>query len=205
LPVSGPPRNVPGMPMITIEPATSDRFDDVEQTFDNGGDGRGCQCQWWMIPNVEFQRISTEDRKGLLKNELDAGPPPALIASVDGEAAGWVRVGPRVRQVRIARTREIAGATVQPLDDPSVWSVSCFVVRKEHRGLGLTAALLDAALAHAREEGARVLEAYPIDATVGKHSPNELYRGVLSVFLAAGFTEVARPRPDRALVQLDLT
>ena len=148
---------------------------------------------------------STADRELLLKNELDAGPPPALIASVDGEAAGWVRVGPRVAQVRIPRTRQIAGATVQPLDDPSVWSVSCFVVRKEHRGLGLTAALLDAAVAHAREGGARVVEAYPIDPTVAKHSPNELYHGVLSVFLAAGFTEVARPKPDRAVVQLEFT
>ena len=155
-------------------------------------------------PNAEFQRISTDEREVLLKKELDAGPPPALIAYVDGEAGGWVRVGPRIAQVRIPRTREIAGATVQPLDDASVWSVSCFVVRKEHRGLGLTAALLDAAVAHAREGGARVIEAYPTDPTVAKHSPNELYRGVLSVFLAAGFTEVARPKPDRALVQLEL-
>jgi GNAT superfamily N-acetyltransferase len=158
-----------------------------------------------MITNAEFQRTSTDQREALLKKELDAGPPPALIAYVDGEAAGWVRVGPRLAQVRIARTREIAGATVQTLDDPTVWSVSCFVVRREHRGLGLTASLLKAAVAHARERGARVLEAYPIDPTVTKRSSNELYRGVLSVFLAEGFTEIARPKPDRALVQLELS
>jgi GNAT superfamily N-acetyltransferase len=192
------------MSTITIEPAAADRFDDAEHALTGGGDGRSCQCQWWMITNAEFQKLSTAEREALLKREMDAGPPPALIAYVDGEAAGWVRVGQRIPQVRIARTREIAAATAQPLDDPSVWSVSCFVVRKEHRGVGLTAALLDAAVAHARGAGARVLEAYPIDHTAAKHSPNELYRGVLSVFLAAGFTEVARPKPDRALVQLEL-
>jgi GNAT superfamily N-acetyltransferase len=192
------------MPTITIAPATADRFDDAEHALTGGGDGRSCQCQWWMITNAEFQKLSTAEREAMLKRELDAGPPPALIAYVDGEAAGWVRVGPRIPQVRIARTRDIAAATAQPLDDPSVWSVSCFVVRKEHRGQGVTAALLDAAVAHAREGGARVLEGYPIDHTVGKHSPNEFFRGVLSVFLAAGFTEVARPKPDRALVQLEV-
>ena len=67
-----------------------------------------------MIPNAEFQKLSTEERTALLKRELDAGPPPALIAYVDGEAAGWVRVGPRIPQVRIARTREIAAATTSP-------------------------------------------------------------------------------------------
>ncbi|MGC5169568.1 N-acetyltransferase family protein [Microbacterium sp. DT81.1] len=192
------------MPKITIEPATADRFDDAEHALTGGGDGRSCQCQWWMITNAEFQKLSTDERERLLQRELDAGPPPALIAYADGDAAGWVRVGPRVPQVRIARTREIAGATAQALDDPSVWSVSCFVVRKEHRGLGLTTALLEAAIAHARKGKARVIEAYPIDPTAAKHSSNELYRGVLSIFLAAGFTEVARTKPDRAIVQLEL-
>ena len=190
------------MPRITIEPATADRFDDAEHALTGGGDGRTCQCQWWMIPNAEFQKLSTEDLTGLLKRELDAGPPPALIAYVDGEAAGWVRVGPRIPQVRIARTREIAAATTEPLDDPGVWSVSCFVVRKEYRGLGLNTALLEQAIAHARKGGARLIEAYPIDPTAAKRSSNQLFRGVLSVFLAAGFTEVARPKPDRAIVQL---
>ena len=49
-----------------------------------------------------------------------------------------------------------------------------------------------------------MIEAYPIDPTAAKHSSNELFHGVLSVFLAAGFTEVARPKPDRAIVQLAL-
>ncbi|HWI31774.1 MAG TPA: GNAT family N-acetyltransferase [Microbacterium sp.] len=193
------------MATITVEPATSDRFDDAEHALTGGGDGRSCQCQWWTIPNAEFQKLSIAEREALLRNELDAGPPPALIAYVDRQAAGWVRVGPRTAQVRIGRTREIVGATAQPLDDPSVWSVSCFVVRREHRGRGLNAALLEAAIDHARARGARVIEAYPLDPTAAKHSSNELYRGVLSVFLAAGFTEVARPRADRAIVQLELT
>lgn len=192
------------MPTITIAPATADRFDDAEHALTGGGDGRSCQCQWWTITNAEFQKISADEREALLKSEVDAGPPPALIAYVDGEAAGWVRVGPRDAQVRIPRTREIAAATAQPFDDPSVWSVSCFVVRKEHRGLGLNAALLEAAIDHARTGGARVIEAYPIDPTAAKRSSNELFRGVLSVFLAAGFTQVARPKVDRAIVQLEL-
>jgi GNAT superfamily N-acetyltransferase len=192
------------MPTITIEPATAARFDDAQHALTGGGDGRTCQCQWWMIRNADFQRLSTQERTSLLQRELDAGPPPALIAYVDGEAAGWVRVGPRVAQVRIGRTRAIADSVVDALDDISVWSVSCFVVRKEHRGRGLTRVLLDAAVTRARESGARVLEAYPIDTTVTKRSTNDLYHGVLSVFQEAGFTEVARPKPDLVIAQLAL-
>lgn len=140
------------MAEIVISPATAGRFEDAEHALTGGGDGRSCQCQWWMMPNAQFQRLDTAERTDLLRNELAvASVPPALIASVSGEAAGWVRVGPRVHQVRIARTRALAANTELPLDDPDVWAISCFVVRREHRGIGLNARLIDAAVAFARE------------------------------------------------------
>jgi GNAT superfamily N-acetyltransferase len=190
---------------ITIEPATADRFDDAQHALSGGGDGHGCQFQWWMITNAEWQKTSQEQREGLLRDEMDAGPPPALIAYVDGEAAGWVRVGPRTAQVRIGRTRNFAATSEQPWDDDAVWSVSCFVVRKEHRGQGLNTRLLEAAIDYARASGARVIEAYPLDPQAGKKIPvNDLYHGVLSTFEDAGFREVARPQPHLAIVSLDL-
>ncbi|HEY9308345.1 MAG TPA: GNAT family N-acetyltransferase [Microbacterium sp.] len=193
------------MTTITIEPATADRFDDAQHALSGGGDGYGCQCQWWMMPNSEWQKTSREDREGRLRDEIDAGPPPALIAYVDGEAAGWVRVGPRTRQVRISRTRTLAAHSEEPWDDDSVWTVSCFVVRKDHRKQGLNARLLDAAIDYARRSGARVIEAYPLDPGAGKKIPvNDLYHGVLSTFEDAGFREVARPQPHLAIVSLEL-
>lgn len=193
------------MPQITIEPATPERFADAQHTFDNGGDGRGCQCQWWTLTNAEFNATSKDDRARLFQAEIETGPPPGLIAYVDGEPAGWVRVGPRTRQRRLARTRKIAGASAEAWDDESVWAVSCFVVRKEHRGQGLHGRLLAAAVDFARESGARVLEAYPLDPELGgRKSTNDLYHGVVSTFAGAGFREVARPRSDLAIVALDL-
>ena len=193
------------MATITIEPATADRFDDAQHALTGGGDGASCQCQWWTITNAEWQQTSTDQRRELLRDEMSAGPPPALIAYVDGEAAGWIRVGPRTRQARLPRTREFTTHSEQPWEDDSVWAVTCFVVRREHRGEGLNARLLDAAVDFARAHGARVIEAYPLDpARGGKKSSNQLYRGTVSTFEDAGFREVARPKPDRAIVALEL-
>ena len=192
------------MAQITIEPATPARFDDAQHALTGGGDGRHCQCQWWTITNAQFNALSTDERRELLRDEIESGPPPALIAYVDGEAAGWVRVGPRTAQVRLSRTKRFA-ASEEPWNDDSVWAVTCFVVRKEHRGAGLNAILLDAAVAFARDGGARVVEAYPVDPALGrKKSSNDLYHGVVSTFLSAGFREVARPSPDRPIMALDL-
>jgi GNAT superfamily N-acetyltransferase len=193
------------MGTIRIELATASRFDDAQHALTGGGDGRSCQCQWWTLTNAQFNAASAAERTQLLRDEIASGPPPALIAYVDGEAAGWVRVGPRTAQVRLSRTKNFA-ASEEPWDDESVWAVSCFVVRKEHRGAGLTTQLLRAAVDYARDHGARVVEGYPVDPGAGrKKSSNELYHGTVSTFAAAGFREVARPRPEVAIVAVDLT
>lgn len=141
----------------------------------------------------------------LLHDEIDAGPPPGLIAYVDGVAAGWIRVGPRTTQTRILRTRSIAAATSEPLDDASVWAVTCFVVRREFRGQGLTAQLLTAAIDYARHAGARTVEAYPVDTSDGNHRSNELFHGTLSTFLAHDFRRTGELTRGRVLVVRDLT
>ena len=74
------------MPTITIEPATPGRFDDVEHALTGGGDGRSCQCQWWTLTNAQWQATTTEEREQLLRDEVTTGPPPGLVAYVDGEA-----------------------------------------------------------------------------------------------------------------------
>ena len=202
------------MAEIVIAPATADRFDDAEHALTGGGDGASCQCQWWMMPDAEFQQLSTDQRRELLRNEMREETPPGLIATVAGTAAGWVRVGPRPTQPRLARTRAIAPGMQGDLEDAQVWAVTCFVVRREYRRQGLADSLLRAALSFATDAGAEALEGYPVDtdapsttgATERRRRPsNGLYHGTLSMFERAGFHEVARPQPHRAVVSLALS
>ncbi|MET2012893.1 GNAT family N-acetyltransferase [Microbacterium chocolatum] len=193
------------MSRVSVEAASADRFADVQHALTGGGDGASCQCQWWTLTNAQFSATGVDERRRILRDEIDVGPAPGLVAYVEGVAAGWVRVGPRVRQPRLERTRAFASVSDQPWDDASVWAVTCFATRREHRGEGVTATLLDAAVAFARDGGARVLEAYPIDPEAGRrHTANSLFHGILSTFLSAGFREVGRSRPDRVVVALDL-
>ena len=76
--------------------------------------------------------------RALLRTDLAQTPASALIAYVDGEPAGWVKVSPRPDQPRLALTKAFQQSP-EPFDDTSVWAISCFVVRREHRGVGLAA------------------------------------------------------------------
>ncbi len=188
------------MASITTERATISRWDDVQHSLTGGGDGRSCQCIWPVVSNKEWQSTTVKQRRDMLKDEIVAGRPPGLIAYVDGEAAGWIRVGPRSAQTRIVRTRAIVAATAEPLDDASVWAVTCFVIRRDHRGKGLSAQLLKAAIEYAHESGARLIEAYPVDTSEGTHHSNDLFHGTLSTFLAHGFRQTEPLTRGRVLV-----
>lgn len=192
------------MSQISIEPARADRFTDAERALTGGGDGADCWCQWWMLAPKDFEATSVDERRERLRQDLSAPVPSALIAYVDGDAAGWVKVSPRPDQPRLARTRNIQ-TSPEPMDDRTVWAITCFVVRTEHRSRGIASRLLDAAVDHARANGARIVEGYPLDTDVKRFSTNDLYHGTLSSFLAAGFTETARPGAARPIVAKDVS
>ncbi len=195
------------MSEFRIERATAVPFADVVSTLTGGGDGASCWCQWFQITRAEMSALSVEERRDRLRDELaSTSPSPALIAydgpGADAPAVGWIRVGPRTGQPGLARTRIVRRGSDEPAADADVWAASCIAVRREARGRGVARALVGAAVRHARDHGARVLEAYPIDLDRGVGGSNDLYVGALSTFLREGFEVVARPTVKRAVVAL---
>lgn len=189
----------------SVVPVSADRWDDLQTVLHGGGDGPSCQCMWQLIRAKDWTSTTVAQKRDLLHDEVVAAdPPPGLLAYVDGDPAGWVRVGPRPPLARLVASRIVKSGSREPLDDPSVWAVSCFSVRREFRGSGVAARLLTAAIDAARAGGARVLEAYPFDLAAGPRTSNELYHGALTTFEVAGFAVVARPTPARAVVAREL-
>jgi len=114
--------------------------------------------------------------------------PIGLLGYLDGQPVAWCSIAP---STTFRRLRD----DVEP--DDRVWSITCFFVRREHRGQGLTKLLLDAAVRHAKQRGAKIVEGYPVDAS----SPSYRFMGFVPMFKAAGFKEVARAGTRRHVVR----
>jgi ribosomal protein S18 acetylase RimI-like enzyme len=107
-----------------------------------------------------------------------------------------VSIGPREDYAKLKRS-----PVMKAVDDQPVWSVICFVVPSEYRGLGVARALLQGAVAYAKRHGASLIEAYPVDKPV--HSSDDpMWFGAKSMYDSAGFKEVARRKPQRPIVRL---
>ena len=92
---------------------------------------------------------------------------------------------------------------MKPVDDQEVWSVVCTYVAKPYRGRGVQHRLLAAAVDHARDQGVRMLEAYPVDKPQRSHD-DFMFFGSRSLYEKAGFAEVVRRSPTRIVMRKPL-
>ena len=183
--------------MLEVQPVTADRWPDLERLFGPSGAYSGCWCMWFRQSSAEYDRDHGEPNRRAMRGLVRANRVPGLIGYVDGEPAGWISVAPREEFGRVERSR-----ILRRVDDRPVWSVVCFFIHREHRRTGVGRALLEAAVSHARDGGARIVEGYPWDLDAGaKKQAAELFVGTLPMFEAAGFREVARHAPARPIVR----
>lgn len=182
-----------------VHPAAPERWADLERLFGRSGAYSNCWCSYWKIRRDEFDAWPGPRKRSLLKEAVDRGEAPGLLAYRGGEPVGWVAVQPREAYPALERSPRL-----RRVDGAPVWSITCFFVAKAHRRAGVMRALLDAAVAHARAAGATLVEAYPTVAPRGPLSGAAGYQGLLPAFERAGFREVARPSPRQRIVRRSL-
>jgi GNAT superfamily N-acetyltransferase len=149
----------------------------------------------WRRPDGGFDdRRDNRDRFADIATE---GPPPGLIGYIETRPAGWVQVGPRSDFPTLMRSR-----LFKPVDEVQAWSINCFVVRPDDRRKGVGRGLLAAAIAYAKSQRAKMIEAYPVDGS--RQSVVDYFTGTMGMFSEYGFVEMIRRNDTRPIVRLTL-
>lgn len=162
-----------------------------------------CFCLSYRIGSKENVALRGADRANRVRELCDHDPPPGVIAYVDAEPVGWAALHPR-RDTTFARNR-----LIPHIDDLDVWSLWCFRVRPGFRKQGISHALIDGAVAYARERGAPAIEGYPVDNGGKSVNLTMAYVGTRHLFESAGFEKAADTGSvldgfPRVLMRLDL-
>jgi GNAT superfamily N-acetyltransferase len=177
---------------MEIEPLTAANWNAVAALMPTVSDSRWCWCQYWRKPGSNWSNTTPDVNRTDLERLAGGDPAPGLVAMRDGEAVGWVGLGPRDDFPRLARSR-----TLPHLPGDRVWSVNCFVVARGARRSGVAKALLAAAVEYAAAHGAKLIEGYPVATDGARIASASVYTGTASMFEAAGF-EVAAPSSSKA-------
>jgi GNAT superfamily N-acetyltransferase len=90
------------------------------------------------------------------------------------------------------------------VDDQPVWAIVCFFVSRPFRHQGVTTALLQAAITYAEQQGATIIEGYPVEPKTGRTADAFVYTGLASAFLKVGFVEVVRRSETRPIMRYEI-
>ena len=157
----------------------------------SGGGPHYCWCMVWR--GAPAERRSKEQRKAALCTRIKSDTPVGLVAYRNGKPVAWVSIALRSTYRTLTGSTELA-------EEEGVWSLVCFFLPRPMRGHGYARQLLKGAIEYAREAGAKVVEAYPVD----PESPSYRFMGVVSLFEAAGFAHVGKAGSRRYIMRLDL-
>lgn len=176
-------------PAWTFQPVTPSNWPDLTTLFEGRGGPRQCWCMVWRKDRDDKPgKPGAEDRRAALLGLVQAEKPIGLVGYADGEPIAWCSLAPRPS----------FGKSLSGNDpEPGLWSLTCFFIRADHRRQAGFAALVGAAESHARNMGATMLEAYPVD----PDSPSYRFSGFLPKYEELGFHATARVGTRRHLVR----
>ncbi len=180
--------------VVEVHEVDAARWPDFEQLFESRGGPRWCWCRMWRRDADGSMPHDRAHMKEAMRQRIASGGRVGLLAYVDGEPAAWCSVAPRETFVRLG------GVEVPGEDESTVWSLTCFYVRNAFRRRGLMDLLIEEASRHARENGAEVIEAYPVP----PDGPSYRFCGFIPVFAAHGFSEVGRAGLRRQVMRRTL-
>jgi GNAT superfamily N-acetyltransferase len=186
---------------VDVYPATAERWPDLELLFSARRATSSCWCMFWRLRRTDFSRQTDDEKKAALQAHTAGRLAPGVLAYVAGKAIGWCSVGPREDFVALEHSR-----ILKRLDDQPVWSIVCFFVATPFRKKGVMAELLRGAVAYAKQNGAQVIESYPLDLQSHQPAGQKLpgfnsYMGIASVFQAAGFVKVSAASETQVMMR----
>lgn len=169
-------------------PVTPDRFEDFADVINKNRRPTHCWCLSHRIQAKEITELggTGEDaREKAMRALCEREHPPGVVTYLDGEPVGWCNIGPRAEIPRLAQSK-----LMPPVDDVPVWSIVCVVVRSGFRRRGVTAHLIEGAVAYAAANGAPAVEAHPVDPGDTRMDLTMAFVGTRAMFERNGFKVV---------------
>ncbi len=177
---------------IYTKELTPELWNDFESYFEFGSCS-GCWCMNHRLPvGLDFDG---EAAKLAMKQLVESKRVFGVLAYVDGDEVpvGWASLDRR-------KTLPGHDCIADDIDcDASIWSIHCVTARNDHKGTGVEAILMEAAVALSLDFSATAVEAYPEPRSKdGEFRTWNTFSGTHEKFEALGFTENEKNYGDHA-------
>jgi GNAT superfamily N-acetyltransferase len=182
---------------LTIESLSKKNWNEFVKLFGEKGACGNCWCMYYRLSKTDFREGKVDDgNKRAIKEIVWEDKPVGLLGLLDGKAIAWCAFAPREDFIKLGNSR-----VHKRIDDKKVWSIPCFFIDKKFRRSGVSVQLLKGAIKYARENGIKIIEAYPTIPTQDKIPDSFAWIGLFKSFERAGFEIVDRTSKNRPMVR----
>jgi predicted GNAT family acetyltransferase len=182
---------------LRFEPLTKYNWHKFTQLFGDKGACGNCWCMYYRLNKSEFAEGKTnEGNKNAMKELVWAGKPTGVLAFYEDLPIAWCAFAPREDFSKLARSR-----VHKRIDGNLVWSIPCTFIDKKFRRQGVSVELLKGVVKYARENGIKIIEAYPTIATQERLPDSFAWIGLYQSFERAGFKIVDTTSKSRPMVR----
>ena len=175
---------------LTFKPVTKATEDDFVAVFAGPGGPKYCWCMAWRATNDERKDATNASRRQQILSRIADGVPVGLVGYAEGEPVAWVSIAPKETYLRLG------GPEARPGE--KIWSIACMYMRRSLRRQGIGHDLIDAAVKHAKKQGATIVGAYG----VAPDSPSYRFMGLVEAYEKAGFKEIEMAGTRRHVMRL---
>ena len=184
-------------PDVDFQSVNSQRWHDFERLFEGRGGPMYCWCMPFRTMTPPYRSADATAKKEAMFKRVAENTPIGIIAYINGEPVAWCSIAPLETHKPNIRGR---GYVSDETNSKNVWVITCFFIRSGFRRQGMTAQLTKAGIEYARSNGAKIVEAYPVD----YDSPSYTYMGRMGTFETLGFNQVGMVGSRRHMTRLQL-
>lgn len=182
---------------LTFEPLNQANWAQFVRLFGERGACGNCWCMYYRLTKADFNEGKAENgNKEAMQELVSNNRPTGILGFYEGQAIAWCAFAPREDFIKLEKSR-----VHKRIDNQPVWSIPCFFIDKKFRSQGISVELLKAVVRYARENGIRIIEAYPTIPTTERLADSFAWIGLYKSFERAGFEIVDRTSKNRPMVR----
>lgn len=182
---------------LRFEPLTKTNWFQLEELFGPKGACGNCWCMYDRLNKSDFTEGKINDgNKEAMKALVWEGQPVGVLGFYEEIPIGWCAFAPRQDFLKLSKSR-----VHKPIDEKQVWSIPCTFIGKKFRRQGVSVAMLKGVIAYAKEQGIKIIEAYPTIPTKDKIPDAFAWIGLYKSFERARFQIVDRTSKNRPMVR----
>lgn len=176
---------------LEFKELNKETWSDFETLFESKGAPKYCWCMAWRLTSEELKHNDSIHRKQFMKDRVFHDIKCGIIGYKNGLPIAWCSVAPKTTYRKLT--------VINEADIDATWSIVCFFIKREYRGQGIQEEILEEAVKYAKINGARRVEAYPVE----KDSPSYRFMGFVGLYEKSRFIKIGNVGIRRKIYKKD--